>query len=210
MKVYEKNGSVFLDGVTNFNIEQTFTCGQCFRFHKFDTNCFEGVAHNKYLQISQIDDVVVIHNCNINEFHTIWEIFFDLDCDYGHIADELSVDGTMEKAIKFGNGIRILRQQTFECLLSFIISQNNSSGFCIKHFESLLYFGKSQMKKKEYGNFAGELIQIERRELARVNEDINWFTKKFDYKNHDADWKDSKDAPLRATSKLWGYIDSDD
>ncbi len=126
MKVYEKNSSVFLEDTENFDIKQTFTCGQCFRFHEYDNGFFEGVAFGKYLGISQIGNLVVIHNCTLEEFESTWKPFFDLDTDYGMISKSLSKDGIMKKAIDFGGGIRILKQDMFECIVSFIISQNNS------------------------------------------------------------------------------------
>ena len=126
MKIYEKNSSVFLEDAENFNIEQIFTCGQCFRFHKTDDNRFEGVAFGRYLSVSQIENLVVIHNCTIDEFKSVWNDFFDIDTDYGSLSNSLSVDDIMIEAVKYGNGIRILKQDLFECIISFIISQNNS------------------------------------------------------------------------------------
>lgn len=126
MKVYEKNSSVFLEDAENFNIRQTFECGQCFRFHEYDSGYFEGVAFGKYLGISQIGNLAVIHNCTVDEFNTVWKSFFDFDTDYGRISSSLAKDDIMKEAISFGGGIRILKQDMFECIVSFIISQNNS------------------------------------------------------------------------------------
>ncbi|MDY6314927.1 MAG: DNA-3-methyladenine glycosylase [Clostridia bacterium] len=126
MKVYEKNSSVFLENAENFNIKQIFECGQCFRFHAYDSDYFEGVAFGKYLGISQIGNLAVIHNCTLDEFNTVWKGFFDFDTNYGKISSSLAKDDIMKKAISFGGGIRILKQDMFECIVSFIISQNNS------------------------------------------------------------------------------------
>lgn len=82
-----------------------------------------------------------------------------------------------------------------------------SKGFCITHFAQLLKSGKKELSKKQFSEFADMLVRVEQRELKRVNEDIDWFTKKFDYKNKDADWKNSKDAPQRTVSKLRKYAD---
>lgn len=126
MKIYEKNSSVFLENAENFDIRQIFTCGQCFRFHEYDNGFFEGVAFGKYIGISQIGNLTVIHNCTLNEFNSVWYDFFDLSTDYATISSRLAKDDIMKKAVKFGHGIRILKQDAFECIISFIISQNNS------------------------------------------------------------------------------------
>ncbi len=83
----------------------------------------------------------------------------------------------------------------------------SSKGFCLKHFLMLLNEAKKELKKKDAAEFCELISDLEKKELQRVNEDINWFTKKFDYKNQDADWKNSKDAPPRSAAKLWGYIE---
>lgn len=78
----------------------------------------------------------------------------------------------------------------------------SSKGFCVPHFYQLLKTAKKELSKKEFTAFSDMLTDIEVREMKRINEEINWFTKKFDYKNKDADWKNSKDAPQRTVMKL--------
>lgn len=83
----------------------------------------------------------------------------------------------------------------------------NSKGFCITHFAKLLKTAKKELSKKQFTEFSEMLVGLQSREMKRINEDIHWFTKKFDYKNKDADWKNSKDAPQRTVSKLRKYVD---
>lgn len=87
----------------------------------------------------------------------------------------------------------------------FRIKFENSKGFCISHFTYLLKKAKKELSGKEFAAFSKTLIDIQKREMSRIKDDINWFTKKFDYKNKDADWKSSKDAPRRTASKLRKY-----
>ena len=83
----------------------------------------------------------------------------------------------------------------------------NSKGFCIKHFLMLLKKAKSELRKKDANVFCADILKLQQQEFKRVNDDIYWFTQKFDYKNADADWKNSKDAPQRGSAKLWGYLE---
>ena len=111
----------------NFDLEQIFNCGQCFRFnrHKDKQDTYCGVAFGKYLEISQ-SDKSVIFNCSKDDFDTLWHSFLNLDNDYSLYIDLFSDDKTLYEASLFSSGIRILKQDPWETLCSFIISQNNN------------------------------------------------------------------------------------
>lgn len=108
------------------NIADTLDCGQCFRFKIDSDNGFHGVAFGKYLKIMQTDDEVIFINTTATDFDEIWYSYFDFTNDYDSIKKTLSFDETIQKAIEFAGGIRILKQDKFEALCSFIISQNNN------------------------------------------------------------------------------------
>ena len=109
----------------SFNLVHIFECGQCFRFSGSDNN-YSIIAHGKLLNISQTNDKIIFYPCTINEFENIWINYFDLNTDYLQIKKILShSDNILAKAIKLCGGIRILNQDKWECLISFIISQNN-------------------------------------------------------------------------------------
>lgn len=112
----------------NFNIEHIFDCGQCFRFnkHKDKKNTYSGVAFGKFLEISQDENKVYFHNTSEEEYFDIWHNFLDLDNNYQSIRDSFSSDKTLAEAASFSSGIRILHQDPWETLCSFIISQNNN------------------------------------------------------------------------------------
>ncbi|MBO4343800.1 MAG: DNA-3-methyladenine glycosylase 2 family protein [Clostridia bacterium] len=110
----------------NFDISQIFDCGQCFRFDRVDENTYEGVASDRYVKITQKRDKLVFYNTDEKEFQNFWADFFDLKTDYSEIIKSFADDKTLSEAAKFAGGIRILRQEKWEALCSFIISQNNN------------------------------------------------------------------------------------
>jgi 3-methyladenine DNA glycosylase/8-oxoguanine DNA glycosylase len=123
---YKKVGnSIEMIEYDSFDIGQILECGQCFRFSGSDNN-YSIIAHGKLLNISQTNDKIIFYPCTINEFENIWINYFDLNTDYLQIKKILShSDNILAKAIKLCGGIRILNQDKWECLISFIISQNN-------------------------------------------------------------------------------------
>ncbi len=133
---------VKVGGCGNFSVLKTFDCGQAFRFDPINLQdykaAFSGVAFGK--KVTFCEDTpdtngnrIVIIGSSANDFDSIWRHYLALDEDYdaidkaiisavpyGHDRDEMTA------AVNCGAGIRILRQDSFECLISFIISQNNN------------------------------------------------------------------------------------
>lgn len=139
IKYTEHNNKVILTNYNSFDIEETLECGQCFRFNKLDEKKYSIIAFNKLLYINQIeDDIMEFYPCSINEFERIWIKYFDLNRDYKKIKEELSErDSILKEAIDFAGGIRILNQDIYECLISFIISQNNRIAMIKKVIENI-------------------------------------------------------------------------
>lgn len=112
-----------------FDLFQTLSCGQCFRWKKQGDGSFFLTALGKTCLISQDrrDQTVVFHNVSPAEFTAVWAPYFDLETDYQTIRVRLSaLDPTLAEAAAFAPGIRILRQDPWEALCTFIISQNNN------------------------------------------------------------------------------------
>ena len=109
----------------NFNLGLCLDCGQAFRWSICDKNTWHGVAFGKYIKIQQTENEIIFHNCDEKDFNELWKPYFDLDTDYKKILSSYT-DKHLMTAIKEYDGIRILRQEPWEALCSFIISQNNN------------------------------------------------------------------------------------
>lgn len=149
MKIKEKNGNIIIEGAKDFHIGQTLECGQCFRFDKLKEDDYILVANKKILHIDQKEDCIIFYNTNIEEFNSIWKNYFDLDRDYGLIKNALlEKDRILEEAIRSKYGVRILNQDFFEMLISFIISQNKQ----IPHIKQIV-----ELLSVRYGEKLGEI-----------------------------------------------------
>lgn len=149
MEIYEENGNLILKDVRDFDLLETFDCGQCFRWEKAE-DAFLGVAFGIPLKINQKGDVITLYNTSRDSWDRVWSRYFDFDRDYGKIKAELSCDPVMKTASDFGNGIRLLNQEPFECLISFIISASNNiprikkiiDSLCTNFGDKVTYLGK--------------------------------------------------------------------
>ncbi len=115
MKIIAKN--------TNFDLKQTFFCGQCFRWKEQENGPFSAIVAGKRITAAHSGDDIVIESEHNGEF---LERYFDLNTDYGEYIRRFSADPALKTACEHSSGIRILRQEPFETLISFIISQNNN------------------------------------------------------------------------------------
>ena len=130
---YINNGvdCVIIKNAVYFEPSDVFDCGQCFRFNlnKTGGEYYEGVAFSKYIRVYKKDGDIYIENSTREDFESIWHDFFGLDRDYGEIMQSFKNygrDDALKKAMEFCPGIRIMRQELFECLISYIISQHNN------------------------------------------------------------------------------------
>lgn len=125
--------------VQDFNLDHIFDCGQCFRWNREEDGSYTGVAFRQAVNMSLAPDseddsgaaccggLLTVDNTTQETFDGVWHDYLDLDRDYGSIKLELSgKDSVMSGAVSSGRGIRILRQEPWETLISFIISQNNN------------------------------------------------------------------------------------
>lgn len=122
---YVKGQSIILKQ-PDFSLESTLDCGQAFRFEKYSSDSYIGFAKNRPLEISENKDIFTFHNVTEEDFISFWINYFDFDTDYKILKDRFSEDETLCKAVNFAPGIRLLRQDAWETLFSFIISQNNN------------------------------------------------------------------------------------
>ena len=125
MKVYEKGNSVILEEIDNFDAKAIFTCGQAFRWYEESDGSFTTVHLGRVLNVLNDDNKVIFKGTNLEEFNEIWIDYFDLNTNYQEIRKTLSNNKILANAMDYGKGIRILNQNHFEMLISFIISANN-------------------------------------------------------------------------------------
>lgn len=123
--VYEKN-AIRIKNVKNFDLAQTLDCGQAFRWSVNDKGVWSGVAFGKYIELYNDNGDIIITGSSERDFSDFWSDYFDLPRDYSAVIDSFSSNETLRLAASFASGIRILRQEPFEALCSFIISQNNN------------------------------------------------------------------------------------
>ena len=139
---------VILEGVADFDPKHIFECGQCFRWMAEEDGSYTGVAKGKVINVSRENDTVYIKNSSLKDFNDIWKDYFDLNTDYTKIKNILkNMDEHLEKATEFGWGIRILRQDPWEMIISFIISSNNRIPMIQRAIGNL---------SRQYGTYIGQ------------------------------------------------------
>ena len=113
--------------IKSFELKDIFDCGQCFRWNEQEDGSYTGVFGENVLNVSKKNNEIIFKGiCKENIKQTV-EKYFDLNRNYEEIKDELSkIDENMKKSIEYGKGIRILNQDLWETIISFIISANNN------------------------------------------------------------------------------------
>ena len=125
MTCIDRDGEVKIAGVSDFDLVRTFQCGQCFRWDANEYGVYTGVAKGRVARLRRVGDNILVSG-TVEDFEAVWRDYFDLDRDYENIRKLLCIDDFMQNATAFGAGIRILRQDSWEALCSFIISQCNN------------------------------------------------------------------------------------
>ena len=122
-----KEQKFILQNYKSFEPKHIFECGQCFRWNKEDDESYTGVFRKNVLNVKKQDNRIIFKGiCEKNIIGTCTD-YFDLDTNYENIKNTLSkIDNYLEESIKYGEGIRILNQELWETIISFIISANNN------------------------------------------------------------------------------------
>ncbi len=126
MKLKEKENGIILEDIECFNVELSLFCGQAFRWERKEDGSFTGTVRGKVLNISQNDGQIFLNGATKEDFENIWLGYFDLERDYENICAGFEKDPHLKKAKDEYYGIRVLNQEPWEALCSFIISQNNN------------------------------------------------------------------------------------
>lgn len=126
MKCVEFEKGITVSPVKDLNLGETLDCGQSFRWEEYDGG-YRGIAFDREVVMKLDGEELTIENATAEDFEKIWRGYLDLDLDYGMIRDSISaLHPVLKEAASYAPGIRILRQEPWEALCTFIISQNNN------------------------------------------------------------------------------------
>ncbi|MBR3674081.1 MAG: 8-oxoguanine DNA glycosylase [Clostridia bacterium] len=122
-----KEQKLELKNIKSFNLEHIFECGQCFRWNKNEDGSYTGVVKKNVINIKMIGKDVYVESYGADDLKELFDYYFDMDRDYETIKNELQkIDSNMRRSILYGEGIRLLNQDLWETIISFIISANNN------------------------------------------------------------------------------------
>lgn len=144
----------------SFNLKHIFECGQCFRWNEEIDGSYTGVIKFGVINVKQDGKNFVFEGNVQGNLEDIVKDYFDLNTDYSKIKEQLSkIDEYLKESIEFGEGIRILNQDLWECIISFIISANNNIPRIKKIIDkiSCTYGEKVVFREKEYYLFPNVL-----------------------------------------------------
>jgi len=168
LSVEKIENGVILKNVKNFSLKHIFECGQCFRWNLEDNGNYIGVAFGKVIEVETRGEDIVIYNTDISEFNDLWLNYFDLKRDYLSLKEEFMKDPLLKEAVEFGHGIRLLKQEPFELIVSFIISSNNRIPMIKK---CILNISKKWGNKIEYkGETYYSFPKVEELQVAQLEE----------------------------------------
>lgn len=127
MKYIESSRGIEFSSSPELDLQQTLDCGQCFRWQVLPGGEYRGIAFGQKLTITEQNGTVLFHGVTATEFESIWIPYFDLDFDYATVRESFAeMHPALKEAARFAPGIRLLRQDPWEALCSFILSQNNN------------------------------------------------------------------------------------
>ncbi len=125
MMIKTEGNNLVLADTDNFDISLSLDCGQSFRWEKNDDGCWCGIVKGKYLKLKQNGATITLFDTTEDDFASLWEEYFDLKRDYASLIKSYD-DEYLVKACEQFPGIRILKQDEWEAICSFIISANNN------------------------------------------------------------------------------------
>lgn len=165
-----EDNRIVLKEMRNFDPKHIFECGQAFRWKVEDDNSYTTIAYGKVLNVKRENNDIIMNNTNLDDFYNIWYNYFDLGRDYDEIKEELSKDPILKEAIRFGEGIRILNQEPFETIISFIISANNQIPRIKKSIELISRNYGEKIEGTEYYSFpkAEKLAEAKPEDLKKI------------------------------------------
>ena len=151
-----KEQEYIIENQNSFELKDIFECGQCFRWNEQEDGSYIGVIKNGVIQVKKENENITFKGICDKNLKEIVEDYFDLNRDYEKIKKQLeNIDEYLRKSIEYGKGIRILNQDLWETIISFIISANNN----IPRIKGIIerisqkYGNEIQWKGKKYYTF---------------------------------------------------------
>ena len=139
-----KTQKYILKKQNSFELKDIFECGQCFRWNEQDDKSYIGVIKDAIINVKKENDSIIFTGKCDGDIKEVIEYYFDLNTDYEEIKQKLSnIDKYLKTSIEYGKGIRILNQDLWEMIISFIISANNN----IPRIKGII-----ERLSKKYGN----------------------------------------------------------
>ena len=122
-----KEQNLVIKNVKSFNLTHIFECGQCFRWNQNEDRSYTGIVRKNVINIKMINSDVYVSSYGEDDLKELFNNYFDMNRDYELIKSKLGkIDNHMKESIKYGEGIRLLNQDLWETIISFIISANNN------------------------------------------------------------------------------------
>ena len=116
-----------IDRINHLNLENTITCGQIFRFQQEDDDSFTIVLSDRVVNIKYINNTLYVDSNNLENLESIIREYLDLDRDYISIINKIrKMDNKLGECLDYSIGLKIIKQNPLECIISYLISQNNS------------------------------------------------------------------------------------
>jgi len=138
----QQDKDVIIAKPKNLSLGETLDCGQCFRWQPHGDG-FIGIAQGRQLMLHMKEENLVMKDTDLEEFESIWKSYLDLGRDYSQIKSLYSIDEHLSKAVAFSPGLRVMRQDPWETLITFILSQNSNIPRIKKMvLELCIHFGK--------------------------------------------------------------------
>ena len=145
-----------LKNVKSFEPKHIFECGQCFRWEKEPNGSYTGIVKNNVINVEKVENTITFSSFGADNLKELVTDYFDLNRNYEEIKEKLAkIDKYLANSIEYGSGIRILNQDLWETIISFIISANNNipriKGIINKISQK--YGNKIEWKGKDYYTF---------------------------------------------------------
>ena len=122
-----KEQKYIIENQESFELKDIFECGQCFRWNKNDDGSYTGIVNKGVLNVEKQNEKIIFTGMLDIDIKEVVRFYFDLDRNYEEIKMQLSnIDKYLKTSVEYGKGIRILNQDLWETIISFIISANNN------------------------------------------------------------------------------------